>query len=194
MGVVGGQVILDIPFPKPKVLHKGWESLWSQFKIAESNFREVTQQFEFPYGANYAVRRCAIWRAGGFRMCYGRVGNDFAGGEETALAFKMLQIGYSVGLQPRAKVLHRVDHDRFTREHVKKTILAGTMTTYRFFCDLHTNVGWTKRYVKNQIKITGKEIKRLKRKNADNLDIFYKNCYMDAWEKLLEYMEEQPLS
>lgn len=194
VGVVGGQVILDIPFPKPKVLHKGWESLWSQFKIAESNFREVTQQFEFPYGANYAVRRCAIWRAGGFRMCYGRVGNDFAGGEETALAFKMLQIGYGVGLQPRAKVLHRVDHDRFTREHVKKTILAGTMTTYRFFCDLHTNVGWTKRYVKNQIKITGKEIKRLNRKNADNLDIFYKNCYMDAWEKLLEYMDEQTLS
>ncbi len=192
VGVVGGQVILDVPFPKPRVLQKGWESLWSQFKISENNFREVTQQFEFPYGADYAVRRQAIWRAGGFRMCYGRVGKDFAGGEETALAFKMLQIGYSVGLQPRAKVLHRVDHDRFTEEHVRKTILAGIMTTYRFFCDLHTNIGWTKRYVKNQIKITEKEKERLERKNADALDIFYKDCYMDAWKSLLEYMDENP--
>lgn len=194
VGVVGGQVILDIPFPKPDVLRKGWESLWSQFKISENRFREVTQQFEFPYGANYAVRRMAIWRVGGFRMCYGRVGKDFAGGEETALAFKMRQIGYSVGLQPNAKVLHRVDHDRFTEEHVRKTILAGTMTTYRFFCDLHTNIGWTKRYVKNQIKITRKEIKRLNKRNADSLDIFYKESYMEAWKSLLEYMSEDTLS
>ncbi len=190
VGIVGGQVILDRPFPTPKVLRKGWESLWSQFKISGNTFREVSQQFEFPYGANYSVRRSAIWRVGGFRMCYGRVGNDFAGGEETALAFKMLQIGYGIGLQPRAKVLHRVDLSRFTHEHVKKTIRAGTLTTYRFFCDLHTNIGWTKRYVKEQIRITNKEIQILTRKKADSLDIFYKKSYLDAWTRLLEYMEE----
>ena len=190
MGVVGGQVILDIPFPKPKILRKGWESLWSQFKISENSFREVTQQFEFPYGANYGVRRSAIWRAGGFRMCYGRVGNDFAGGEETALAFKMLQIGYGIGLQPKAKVLHRVDTQRFNKEHVRRTILAGVVTTYRFFIDLHTSVGWTRRYVREQIRITQKEINILKRKKADYLDIFYKMCYNEAWKTLLEYMKE----
>ena len=189
VGVVGGQIILDIPFPKPKILHKGWESLWSQFKIQENTFREVTQQFEFPYGANYAVRREAIRRAGGFRMCYGRVGNDFAGGEETALAFKMLQIGYSIGLQPKAKVLHRVDENRFNMEHVKKTILAGVMTSYRFFRDLHTSVGWTRKYVKNQINITDKEIKILKKKKADKLDLYYKKCYLEAWKALYEYMK-----
>ncbi len=190
VGIVGGQVILDRPFPTPKVLRKGWESLWSQFKISGNAFREVNQQFEFPYGADYGVRRSAIWRIGGFRMCYGRVGNDFAGGEETALAFKMLQTGYGIGLQPRAKVLHRVDHSRFTHEHVKKTIRAGVVTTYRFFCDLHTDIGWTKRYVKSQKKITEKEIKILTKKKADPLDIFYKKSYHDAWERLLEYMEE----
>lgn len=190
VGIVGGQVILDKPFPTPKVVRKGWESLWSQFKIAGNTFREVSQQFEFPYGANYSVRRSAIWSVGGFRMCYGRVGNDFAGGEETALAFKMLEIGYGIGLQPRAKVLHRVDHSRFTAEHVKKTILAGTITTYRFFVDLHTNIGWTERYVKNQIKITNREIKILERKNADSLDVYYKKCYLAAWKRLLEYMKE----
>ncbi len=191
VGIVGGQVILDVPFPKPDVVRKGWESLWSQFKISENTFREVTQQFEFPYGADYAVRRQAIWRVGGFRMCYGRVGNDFAGGEETALAFKMLQIGYGVGLQPGAKVLHRVDHSRFNMEHVRKTILAGTLTTYRFFCDLHTPYGWTEKYVKNQIKITKKEIKRFEQRKEDYLDIFYKKCYLEAWQKLLEYMKEK---
>ncbi|MBR5614996.1 MAG: glycosyltransferase [Clostridia bacterium] len=190
VGIVGGQVILERPFPTPKVLKKGWESLWSQFKISESSFREATQQFEFPYGANYSVKRSAIWRVGGFRMSYGRVGNDFAGGEETALAFKMLQIGYGIGLQPRAKVLHRVDHSRFTTEHVKKTIMAGILTTHRFFLDLHTSVGWTERYVKNQIKITQKEIKILTRKKADELDIYYKKCYLAAYERLLEYMKE----
>ena len=190
VGIVGGQVILDRPFPTPKVLRKGWESLWSQFKISGNVFRETSQQFEFPYGADYGVRRAAIWRIGGFRMCYGRVGNDFAGGEETALAFKMLQTGYGIGLQPKAKVLHRVDHSRFTPEHVKKTIRAGIVTTYRFFCDLHTDIGWTKSYVKKQIKITEKEIKILTKKKADPLDIFYKKSYHEAWERLLEYMEE----
>ncbi len=189
VGIVGGQVILDKPFPTPKVIRKGWEPLWSQFKISGNTFREVSQQFEFPYGANYSVRRSAIWRVGGFRMCYGRVGNDFAGGEETALAFKMLEIGYGIGLQPRAKVLHRVDHSRFTTEHVKKTIMAGTITTYRFFADLHTPYGWTKRYVKNQIGITNKEIQILTNKKADPLDIYYKKCYLEAWRKLNEYME-----
>ena len=190
VGIVGGQVILDKPFPTPKVIRKGWEPLWSQFKISGSAFREVSQQFEFPYGANYSVRRSAIWRIGGFRMCYGRVGNDFAGGEETALAFKMLQIDYGIGLQPRAKVLHRVDYSRFTTEHVKKTIMAGTITTYRFFIDLHTSFGWTKRYVKNQIKITNKEIQILTNKKADALDIYYKKCYLEAWRRLEEYMKE----
>lgn len=190
VGIVGGQVILERPFPTPKVLRKGWESLWSQFKIPESSFRQATQQFEFPYGANYSVRRSAIWRIGGFRMSYGRVGNDFAGGEETALAFKMLQIGYGIGLQPGAKVLHRVDRSRFTAEHVKKTIMAGIITTHRFFLDLHTPVGWTERYVKNQIKITNREIKILTRKKADELDIYYKKCYLAAYERLLEYMKE----
>ncbi len=190
VGIVGGQVILDKPFPTPKVIRKGWESLWSQFKISGSAFREVTQQFEFPYGANYSVRRSAIWRVGGFRMCYGRVGNDFAGGEETALAFKMLEIGYGIGLQPRAKVLHRVDYSRFTTEHVKKTIMAGTITTYRFFIDLHTSYGWTRRYVKNQIKITNKEIEILTNKKAEPLDIYYKKCYLDAWRRLNEYMTQ----
>ncbi len=190
VGIVGGQVILDKPFPTPKVVRKGWESLWSQFKIPGNTFREVTQQFEFPYGANYSVRRSAIWRIGGFRACYGRVGNDFAGGEETALAFKMREIGYGIGLQPRAKVLHRVDYSRFTTEHVKKTIMAGTITTYRFFIDLHTPYGWTRRYVKNQIKITNREINILTNKKAEPLDIYYKKCYLEAWRKLDEYMNQ----
>lgn len=190
VGIVGGQIILDVPFPKPKVLKKGMESLWSQFKITENTFREVSQQFEFPYGANFSVRREAIRLAGGFRMCYGRVGNDYAGGEETALSFKMLQIGYGIGLQPNAKVLHRVDKSRFSREHIKKTILASVITSYRFFRDLHTPIGWTERYVRAQIRITEKEIKILNRKKADELDIFYTRCRLDAWKKLLEYMNE----
>ena len=190
-GIVGGQVILDVPFPRPKVLLKGFENVWSQFKVSYSRYKEVTQQFEFPYGANYAARKKALWRAGGFRMCYGRVGNDFSGGEETALCFKMLEIGYSIGIQPQAKVLHRVDESRFSEEHVKKTIRAGILTSYRFYKDLHTDIGWTKKYVKKQIKITGGEIKKLSKKGVEPIEIFYKKCYLDVWCELLEMMKNE---
>jgi len=183
-GIVGGQVILEVPFPRPKVLLKGFESLWSQFKTTYTRYKEATQQFEFPYGANYSARKKALWRAGGFRTCYGRVGNDFAGGEETALCFKMLEIGYTIGIQPNAKVLHRVDKERFSKEHVKKTIRAGILTSYRFYKDLHTDIGWTKRYVKNQISITKGEIKKLMKKDASSTELFYKECYLEAWQEL----------
>lgn len=190
-GIVGGQVILDVPFPRPKVLLKGFENVWSQFKVSYNSYKEVTQQFEFPYGANYAARKKALWRAGGFRMCYGRVGNDFSGGEETALCFKMLQIGYTIGIQPQAKVLHRVDESRFSKEHVKKTIRAGILTSYRFYKDLHTEIGWTKKYVAKQIKITEGEIRKLTKKGVEPIEIFYKKCYLDVWQELLEIMKNE---
>lgn len=190
-GIIGGQVILDVPFPRPRVLLKGFESLWSQFKVSYNSYKEVTQQFEFPYGANYAARKKALWRAGGFRMCYGRVGNDFSGGEETALCFKMLQIGYTIGIQPQAKVLHRVDHDRFSKEHVKKTIRAGVLTSYRFYKDLHTEIGWTLKYVAKQIKITQGEIKKLTKKGVEPIEIYYKKCYLDVWEELYEIIKNE---
>lgn len=188
-GVIGGQIILDVPFPRPEVVRKGWESLWSQFTVVDSVYKDVTQQFEFPYGANFAVRRKALMQIGGFRMCYGRVGNDFAGGEETAVAFLMRKIGYTVGIQPRAKVLHRVDHDRFTREHVKKTIRAGILTSYRFFTDLHTSVGWTRKYVQSQINITRRELQRFIRKQVDPMDIFHKRCTLAAWQEMLRQID-----
>lgn len=186
LGVLGGQIILDVPFPRPNVVRKGWENLWSQFKISDSTFRYASQQFEIPYGANYAVSREAVWRVGGFAMSYGRVGNDFAGGEEIALALRLMQIGYGMGLQPAAKVLHRVDHDRFSKEHVRKTIKAGIVTSQRFYDDLYLPIGWTKKYVKKQIDITEKEIKRFVRHGEDRMEIFNKKCTLDAWREMLD--------
>ena len=127
-------------------------------------------------------------------MCYGRVGNDFSGGEETALCFKMLQIGYSIGIQPQAKVLHRVDESRFSKEHVKKTIRAGILTSYRFYKDLHTEIGWTEKYVAKQIKITEGEIKKLTQKGVEPIEIYYKKCYLDVWQELLEIMKNEKAS
>jgi len=183
-GVVGGQVILDVPFPRPEVVRKGWEPLWSQCKVVGSAYREAFQQFEFPYGANFSAKREDIWRVGGFRTCYGRVGGDYAGGEETALCFQMRRLGISVGMQPQAKVLHRVNHDRFTKEHVRNTIRAGIITSYRFFEDLYAPYGWSGKYIKTQIAITKREIKRFKRKNVDKLDLYHKKCTLAAWQEL----------
>jgi GT2 family glycosyltransferase len=189
-GIIGGQVILDVPFPRPEVARHGYETLWSQLKVQYSTYKEVTQNFEFPYGANFAIRRDLALKIGGFSTSYGRVGKDYSGGEETAMSFKAQQLGYAVGIEPRAKVLHRVDLDRFTKEHVRKTIKSVIFTVYRFFLDMYIDVGWTKKYVRNQVKICLKEARHFKKRGITGIELYYKICYLEAWGDLLKQMEK----
>ncbi|MDR1391594.1 MAG: glycosyltransferase [Clostridiales bacterium] len=185
-GVVGGQIILDVPFPRPEVIKRGFESLWSQFKVQYSTYKAITQHFELPFGANYAVRRSVALQVGGFDTSYGRIGNDFSGGEEIVFSFKAMQMGYEVGVQPRSKVLHRIDIKRFDKEHVKKTVKSIIFTMYKLQQDVYVEKRWTKKYVKNQISIIKKEISLFKKKNINNIDIFYKKCFLGAWKELFK--------
>lgn len=129
-GVIGGHITLNVPVPRPPVCPPGREGLWSQLLTSHTRYTEVTRWEEFPYGALWAARRVALFEIGGFRCNFGRVGGDYGGGEEIVAALLASQLGYSIGIEPRASVLHDVDLDRFTERHVLKTMQAGFSVNY----------------------------------------------------------------
>jgi GT2 family glycosyltransferase len=136
-GVVGGQVLLRPPDPRPGALQPGWERYWSHFSIAPGHPRAVESWWELPWGANWTARRRALLEIGGFRARYGRRGQDYSGGEELVAARLIQSLGYRVVLAPDARVWHDVDPRRFTFHHVRKTIIAGTLVQYRAQRDLY---------------------------------------------------------
>ncbi len=187
--IIGGRVLLRRPLPD--IVLSGHEALWSEFDIPGGKYREAKFQYEFPFGANFSVRHDFLKKAGGFDERYGRVGDDYAGGEETALCFKAQNMGYKIGLEPRCSVLHDVDGSRFTREHIRRTTEAGIMTTARLYQDGLSRSAWDLNYARERIKIAEKELRRLRRKNADELEIFYKECERDGFAKLAQSLEKQ---
>lgn len=142
LGVCGGQVLLTVPPNVDDLVNDKTIGLWSNFEITSQGFRYSKDYGEFPYGANFAVRNNCLRMIGGFRCNYGRVGNNYAGGEETLVCFMMSEIKMKVGLNSKSIVEHRVDADRFTMEHIEKTAFAGTMTQFRLRRDLYAPQDW----------------------------------------------------
>lgn len=192
-GVIGGQIYLDIPIPKPDILLEGKENLWSSYTVPYKKFKRVKEQYEMPYGACFAVRHSVMDKVDGFSLNYGRCGNDFAGGEETALCYSVQKCGYKIGIEPKAVVTHMVDPKRFSKEHVAKTIFAGITTTYRLSKDGYLDYIWTEDYIKTRIDILNKEIKKLSQKTSTDIKnktyinnlIFYKECELKAFKAVL---------
>ena len=181
--IVGGQIFLKLPDPVPEVFLEGKEALWSGYTVPYNKFKEAREQYEFPYGACFSIRHSVLDRVGGFSLEYGRVGDDFAGGEETALCFAVRKLGFKVGIEPRAKVEHIIEKDRFSKEHIKNTIRAGILTTHRLFLDGYAPSGWTYSYVTERIKIIQEELKRLRRSGDEKAE-FYKKSEFDAFVEL----------
>ncbi len=180
--IIGGQIFLNIPTPKPEIFLENRDSLWSGYTVPYTHFRRIKEHYEFPYGACFSIRHSALDILGGFSESYGRCGNNFAGGEETALCFKALKYGFKIGIQPKASVIHCVDERRFSKEHVEKTIRAGILTTYKLCKDGYSPYEWTNAYIKERIKILKSEIKHLEN---NPLAAFYKECELSAFEEIL---------
>ncbi len=142
LGVVGGEVRVTVPDEAKALVNERTIGLWSDLRIEGDSFRYARDYGEFPYGANFAARRDSLRRIGGFRTGYGRVGNNFAGGEETLVSFMMEMIHQKVGLNPKSVVEHRIAADRFTLEHIEKTTYSGIMTQYRLRRDLYAPADW----------------------------------------------------
>ncbi len=183
--VIGGQIYLDVPVPRPKILLSGREGLWTSYTVPYKAYREVHEQYSFPYGACFAIRKNALDELGSFPLSYGRVGENYAGGEETALCFMALKRGWKVGIEPSAIVTHRVAPERFCRRHVKNTIKSGIFTTYRLIKDGYANYTWDARYLSERVKICNIELEKLKR-DGKRIEYFYKKCESDAFAELLK--------
>lgn len=136
-GVIGGHITLHVPMPRPRQCQPGCEALWSQYLTNFKEYREIENWPEFPYGALWGARRLVLLEMGGFRTNYGREGNNFGGGEEIAAALIARKMGYRVGVEPRAGVIHEVDPTRYSDQHVRKTILAGSVVNYRLHSSLY---------------------------------------------------------
>jgi polysaccharide pyruvyl transferase CsaB len=139
-GVVGGHIILQRPENLNMDWKNGWERYWSQFVTGYQGYTQVTQWWEFPWGANWSARRKGLMQVGGFRGRYGRHGNDYNGGEEIVAASQIQQLGYEVAVLPQSRVAHSVEPSRFTLNHLKNTILSGLMVHYLAQRNLHLPV------------------------------------------------------
>ena len=136
-GVVGGNIRLMIPEPRPRWLKPGWEKFWSQFLPGYDKLTAVDAWWQFPWGANWSARRQALLAIGGFRSQYGRKGRDFGGAEEVIAASLIHQLGYNVLIYPQAEVLHNPDPSRYTLKHVWHSLIASKRNYYYIQLDLY---------------------------------------------------------
>jgi O-antigen biosynthesis protein len=139
-GVIGGHILLELPDHLSIPWKDGWKGYWSHFRTGYPGYTAVSKWWEFPWGANWGATRKALMQIGGFRGRYGRRGNDFAGGEEIVAASLIQSLGYTIAILPQAEVHHHVEADRFTLQHLKKTIRAGLFTRYQAQKSLHIPV------------------------------------------------------
>lgn len=187
-GVIGGQVQLEIP----KETELGsipveFRSLWSELEISGDKVRAVKNYGEFPYGANFAARTKSLRQIGGFRSNYGRVGNNFAGGEETLVSFMMKEINMNVALNPMACVTHRVSADRFNFEHIEKTAYAGIMTQYKLRRDLYAPNDWNDSNIQERAKNAESKLKKLEK---DSIEYVYNDAVCRAYNEVLKLRAE----
>lgn len=187
--IIGGQIHLKLPKPVPGIFLPGREALWSAYTVPYRRFRKIRGDYELPYGACFGIRHSVLDALGGFSEDFGRCGNNFAGGEETALCYLAKNSGMKIGIEPQAAVRHMVDESRFSAEHVRRTIYEGTVTYYRLCRDGYTGQVWTEAYVRERLKIAHAEAKRLKNHGQETA-VFYKECEISAFEAVLKMIEE----
>ncbi len=184
VAIVGGQIFLETPTPKPEIILEGKEGLWSQYVVPFKKYRRIKEQYEFPYGACFGIRRESLFELGGFPENYGRVGEDFQGGEETAICFLAQKKGWEIGVQPKAYVKHCVNPERFNKVHIKKTIMAGIETSYRLSKEGYSAWKWDERYIEERCRIAKKEKEKLKAKGS-TVEIYYKECEEESFKAVL---------
>ncbi len=137
-GVVGGKILLNKPDPAPFWMLPGWEIYWSHFDPPYPGYTAVQHWSEYPWGANWSGRRCALLEAGGFpARGFGRKGGKIQDGEEIAAAALVQRMGYDIGIEPRAQVIHAVDPSRFTFKFVWNKIFRSRWRWYQSQVDLY---------------------------------------------------------
>ena len=183
VGVVGGHIRLNVPQPRPEAIPEGREALWSQYLTDYEDSTEVENWWEFPYGALWGVSRRAMFEMGGFRCRFGRIGNDYGGGEEVIASLLAKSLGYRILIEPKAEVLHDVEIHRFTKQHVKKTIQSGLVVNYKLQTELYLPTETTlssvwRNYFASLRTRSRLLVRRMTfRSDAKNIEAFYEWSY-----------------
>lgn len=138
LGVVGGKILLKRPEPAPRWMLPGWEVYWSHFDPPEKELKTAQHWSHYPWGANWTARKAALLEAGGFpARGFGRKGGKIQDGEEIAAAAMVQKMGYDIGVEPRATVIHAVDPARFTFRFVWNKIFRSRWRWYQSQVDLY---------------------------------------------------------
>ena len=129
---------------------------------------------------------------GGFRTSYGRVGKDFAGGEEVVLSHLVCRAGMKIGIDPTAIVTHDVEPSRYTLEHVQQTIRSGRLTNRLMKMDLYKpyDIGMTEEY--HYLNISQEKIKWLEENGVskDDLRYVYAQAELEAAKEAIQAGEK----
>ena len=192
-GVIGGHIYLRLPNPRPKYCPIGQEGLWSQFITHYKKFTIVDSWAEYPYGALWGIRRTILHEMGGFRTNFGRVGDDYGGGEEIVAAILARNLGHKVGIEPRARVIHDVDPARYSEKHVRKTILAAAVVHYRLHSALYIPFLLPMKhilrdYLKSIMDLLKVALRSLRNRvnRADNVELVYASARAEAKYRVLQ--------
>ncbi len=120
-GCVGGRIELALPQDTPRWYFDAFSGYFSGFDLGVTAITKISEIWQLPYGANFSVAKKVLEEMGGFSIHLGRKGNDFSGGEETDLAYRIAAQGYNLYYNPFAVVTHHIKRDRMTFKHMTRT-------------------------------------------------------------------------
>lgn len=109
---LAGRVELELPGEAPRWLTRHGRALLAELDLGPE--RSWLGGLQSPVGANCAVRRDALERAGGFREGLDRVGTSLISSGETELFGRLRGEGGRILYDPTAWVVHRVPADRLS--------------------------------------------------------------------------------
>jgi GT2 family glycosyltransferase len=124
-GCVGGRIDLALPQDLPWWYFDALAGYFSGFDLQTMTIMKISKVWQLPFGTNFSVDRKALLEMGGFSIHLGRKGNDFSGGEEIDLAYRIAAHGYDLYYNPFAVVTHHVKKERMNLKHMVRTTRAS---------------------------------------------------------------------
>jgi glycosyltransferase involved in cell wall biosynthesis len=174
----------EVP-PPPELLTLRARDIWGPLALIDYGDEAVHYEPEsfgrkrLPVGANLALRRDAIERAGGWRTDLGRVDNTLIAGEDRELCVRLYQCGlYSGVYDPTVVVKHLVPASRLTRSYFRRWFFWHGRTLARMadavYLDLDLGrvpfLAGVPRFVYREfVEQAGRWLRRVGRRNALDL-------------------------
>ena len=149
--------------------------------------REVREP-PLPVGANFALRRSALERLGGFRAGLDRVGNELISNGEYELLRRVLADGGEILYWPAAEVIHRVPRERLTKEWFRRRARAQGISDIR--TDPLEPGTFARRYSREAVR-TGRAVPILARRVLERRGGFDAELWLIACRARLEELRRQ---